>query len=121
MTLTNTQISQIRLLATDVVEPFLISAEWADILYSQSSSDMNTTVYNAMALMKMLISADMTRMGHTPEAQAKKDRLAALCERMDYYESTYAIGSTMSVGTVDLGIDTDLDSETAADLLWNWL
>jgi hypothetical protein len=121
MTLTNTQVSEIRLLATDIVDPFLVTAEWIEILYGQASSDMNTTVYNVMAVMKAKLAADLTRMGHKPEAQAKQDRLDALCERMKTYEDKYAIGSTMSVTTADLGLDTDLDSETASSLLWDWL
>lgn len=120
MTLTSTQISQIRLLATDVIDPFLVPYDWIQLLYDQADSDTNTTVYNVMALMKARLAADLTRAGHKPEAEAKKARLDALCERMKTYEETYGIGSTMSVGTVDLGLDADLDTTTLTDIWGIW-
>lgn len=122
MTLTNTQVSQIRLLSTDANPPFLVSPEELNILYDQASSDTNTTVYNVMALMRTRLAAKLLQAGDKPEASWLNKQIDLLCERMKSYEDKYGIGSTMSVGTADLGIDSDLDSESVSTLpsWWYW-
>jgi hypothetical protein len=121
MTLTNTQISEIRLLSTDVNEPFLISAEWADLLYTQANSDLNTTVYNAMAIMKSKLADMLVRASDKRQEAWLDRRIDALCERMKTYENLYGIGSTMVVTTADLGTDTDLEDETDEPFWWQFL
>jgi hypothetical protein len=121
MTLTNTQISQIRLLATDDNTPFLVNSEAIDILYTQAGSDMNTAVYNVMALMKMRLAATVPMKDDKRHRDVLNARIDALCERMKYYETQYGIGSTMTVGTMDLGIDTDLsETDVSAFNTFGW-
>jgi hypothetical protein len=111
MTLTNNQVSLIRLKSGDNISPFLVPFEHIQLVYDDSAS-MDETIYHVVQLALDALTAERTRLGDKPGRETLDARIDNLKDKLKFYKEQAGLyGAPLTVGEVDFGIDEEYDED----------
>lgn len=106
-TLTQSQVSTIRLDSTDIIEPFLATYEQMALFYDQTEGNYNLTVFKVVQLMQAIHIGRRPRNGDKVGMEVWETRYKQLCERLEHWQKQAGVvNGSPTTRTLDSGIDT---------------